>query len=124
MKYLRYLWSMYRPAFGVMIVRALQSSDYQVRPYLAWLKQTTDFSPTHKRSQLTGTGRLLLGALWLSMLLEIAAGILLIVMGAQGRVPGGIAFGSVLILLYPFAGAYGVTLPILFGRKAPIRKPL
>jgi UDP-N-acetylmuramoyl-tripeptide--D-alanyl-D-alanine ligase len=101
----------------------LQGSEYHAGPYLRWVNRTKDFSKVMHRRTLEPTrpARLLLLALRLGMLLEIAAGILLIYAGIRHDVPGGIAFGAALIIAYPFVWAYLVVIPLVMGRELSTR---
>lgn len=123
MSFLRSLWSMYRPAFATYLVYMLQSSEYQVKPYLAWLHRTKDFSRVMHRRHLVRTkaSRLLLLTLRLGMLLQLSAAVLLLYWGIDGTVPGGVWLGIIIMLLYPYVWAYAVALPLLIGRELIVK---
>jgi UDP-N-acetylmuramyl pentapeptide synthase len=124
MKYLRAFVSMYRPRFAETLVYMLQGVEYQVGPYIAWLRRTHDFSAVMYRRQLdhTKAARLLLLALWLGITIQVAAGIALIIMGVQGDIIGGVGFGAALIIAYPLVWAYVLVVPLIVGREL-IAKP-
>lgn len=111
--------SLYRPAYTTALVYMLQSSEYHVGPYLKWVWRTDDFSQVMRRRTLERTkpARLLLLALRLGILLQIAAGLLLVDAGLWHDLPGGVAFGIALIIIYPFVWAYLIVLPLLMGRE-------
>ncbi|HET9173787.1 MAG TPA: Mur ligase family protein [Candidatus Saccharimonadales bacterium] len=115
---------MYRPAFAATLVYMLQSTEYQVGPYVRWLHRTKDFSQVMHRRQLVPTkaARLLLLALRLGIILQLAVGAVLIYLGVQGSLPGGVLFGIAIVLLYPYVWAYAVAIPLFIGREF-IAKP-
>jgi UDP-N-acetylmuramoyl-tripeptide--D-alanyl-D-alanine ligase len=102
-----------------MLVYMLQSSEYQVGPYLKWLARTKDFTKVAHRRQLELTRRawLLLLTLRLGILLEILAGLGLIYLGVWHHLAGGVPFGAALIVIYPLLWAYLVMLPLELGRR-------
>ncbi|HXE09869.1 MAG TPA: Mur ligase family protein, partial [Verrucomicrobiae bacterium] len=116
---IRELLSIYRPSYPKALVYMLQSSEYQVKPYLVWVARTKDFTRVMRRRALMPTrpARLLLLALRSGMLLQIVAGLLLIYAGIWHNVPGGAAFGAALILAYPFVWAYVAVIPLILGRE-------
>jgi UDP-N-acetylmuramoyl-tripeptide--D-alanyl-D-alanine ligase len=116
---IRQLLSLYRPGYPTVLVYMLQTTEYQVGPYLEWLHRTKDFSDVTKRRTLDPTkrARLLLLALRVGITLQILAGLLLIYLGLKHHVAGGAAFGAALIIVYPFAWAYLIVLPLLAGRQ-------
>ncbi len=113
------LLSLYRPGYPSVLVYMLQASEYRVGPYLNWLWRTKDFSQVKKRRQLepTRAARLLLSALRLGMLLQIAAGLVLIYFGGWHHLAGGLALGAALIISYPVVWSHLVVLPLLMGRE-------
>lgn len=116
---IRELLSVYRPGYPKVLVYMLQGSEYRPGPYLQWLVRTTDFSRVMQRRTLEPTrpARLLLLALRLGILLQVAMGLLLVYAGIWHGVPGGWAFGAALIISYPFIWAYAVVVPLLIGRE-------
>jgi len=116
---MRKFTSLYRPSYAAALVYMLQSSEYQVGPYLRWIWRTEDFSSVMHRRQLEPTrpARLLLLALRLGMLVQILLGLLLIYLGGWHNLAGGIAFGLAVILIYPFLWAYLAVVPLLMGRE-------
>lgn len=113
------LISIYCPSYPKELVYMLQASEYRVGPYLSWLHRTDDFSKVMNRRTLQPTrpARLLLLALRLGMLIQIAAGLLLMYLGIRHGLPGGWAFGAALIIGYPFVWAYLVVVPLVLGRE-------
>jgi UDP-N-acetylmuramyl pentapeptide synthase len=111
--------SLYRPSYTTALIYMLQSTEYQTGPYLKWVRRTEDFSQVMRRRTLERTrpARLLLLALRLGIALQILAGLVLIYLGGWHNLPGGIALGIALIIVYPFAWAYLITLPLLAGRE-------
>lgn len=115
---MRNFLSPYLPSYPRTLVYMLQSTEYQVKPYLQWLARTKDFSHVMQRRTLqkTKATRLLLLALWLGIALELAAGLLLVYLGIWHNLAGGVAFGLALIVAYPFIWAYALVVPLLLGR--------
>ncbi len=116
---IRDLISVYRPGYAKTLVYMLQSTEYQTGPYLKWVNRTKNFSRVMHRRTLEPTrpARLLLLALRFGMLLQVAAGLLLVYAGGWHDVPGGIAFGLALLISYPFVWAYLAVVPLILGRE-------
>jgi UDP-N-acetylmuramoyl-tripeptide--D-alanyl-D-alanine ligase len=116
---IRQFMSLYRPSYPTVLVYMLQSSEYKTKPYLAWLHRTKDFSSVMQRRTLdrTRSARLLLTALRLGMVAELAIGILLICLGATHHLSGGIELGIALILIYPILWAYLLVFALVAGRQ-------
>ncbi len=113
------LTSLYRPSYAAALIYMLQSTEYQIRPYLRWVWRTDDFSGVmHRRTlERTRPAKLLLAALSLGMLVQIAAGLLLVYLGIWHNLTGGIAFGLAVLISYPFIWAYLIVLPLVLGRE-------
>lgn len=115
---IRNLLSLYWWRYPSALVYMLQSTEYQAKPYLVWYWQTTNFSKVTYRRELerTRAAKMLLWALRLGMLLEIAVGILLIALWHWRDFAGGWQFGLALILAYPIIWAHLAVLPLMLGR--------
>lgn len=115
---IRSLISMYLPSFPATVIYMLQSVEYQPKPYLKWLWRTNDFTQVIKRRSLdrTKAARLLLLAVRLGMVLQIALGVWLIYLGLYEDFVGGVAFGLAAIIAYPLTWAHLVIVPLLLGR--------
>jgi UDP-N-acetylmuramoyl-tripeptide--D-alanyl-D-alanine ligase len=112
------LTSLYLPGYAKTLVYMLQSTEYQIGPYIKWVHRTKDFTTVAYRRELVRTqaARGLLYSLRLGILIQILAGVALIILGINKTVAGGIFFGVILILLYPFVWAYLLTAPLILGR--------
>lgn len=112
------LFSMYRPAYVSTLVYMLQSTEYQVKPYLKWYWRTNDFSMVAKRRSLdrTRAAKLLELALSLGIITQIFTGLALIFLGWRGDVQEGIVLGLAVIVAYPVVWAHLITFPLLLGR--------
>jgi UDP-N-acetylmuramoyl-tripeptide--D-alanyl-D-alanine ligase len=110
--------SVYLPGYPTVLVYMLQSVEYEEKPYLKWVWRTKDYTAVMKRRTLdrTRAARLLLLALRLGILLEIAAGGLLIYLGLARDLVGGVAFGAALIVIYPLVWAHLLVVPLVLGR--------
>ena len=115
---MRGLISLYLPSYPTVLVYMLQNTEYQAGPYLRWYWRTKDYSDVMKRRTLdrTKAASLLLLALRLGMLLQIAAGLLLIYLGLWQHVVGAAAFGAAVIVAYPVVWAHLLVVPLTMGR--------
>lgn len=123
------LLSLYAPGYARVVVYMLQSTEYQVRPYLKWYWRTRNFDRVMRRRSLepTRAARLLLMALRIGMLLQVLAGLGLLVLWRQGIVVNGWLLALSLLLSYPVVWAHLIVLPLLLGRifiKLPKEKRL
>ncbi|HET8669113.1 MAG TPA: Mur ligase family protein [Candidatus Saccharimonadales bacterium] len=115
---IRGLLSLYWWRYPEALVYMLQSNEYQVRPYLKWYWQTTDFSQVTYRRVLeyTKAARLILWALRVGMTLQLVAGFILLALWQWKGLEGGWQFGLALILAYPLVWAHVVAIPLALGR--------
>lgn len=115
---IRGLLSLYWWKYPQALVYMLQNTDYQVKPYMRWYWHTNDFSQVMYRRTLdmTRAARLLVLALRAGMLLQIAAGLMLIVLWLWNDLTGGLYFGLALLLSYPIVWAHAVVVPLWAGR--------
>lgn len=122
---IRQIVSPYLPSYPKTLVYMLQACEYKIKPYLKWLNRAKDFSQVSYRRELNKTkaARGLLYALRLGILVEFLVGALLIYLGITGKLSGGIEFGAVLIIIYPFLWAYLLAFLIVAGRYF-INQPL
>jgi UDP-N-acetylmuramyl pentapeptide synthase len=116
---IREILSVYTPGYPRVLTYMLQSSEYRAGPYLKWVFRTKDFGTVMRRRTLQPTrpARLLLLALKTGMLLQIAAGLLLMYLGAWHDLTGGVAFGLAIIIAYPFVWAVLAVVPLALGRE-------
>jgi len=112
------LLGLYSPRYPTVLVYMLQNTEYRVGPYLKWYWQTQNFNKVMYRRHLEPTkpARLLRLAVYAGILTEIATGVLLILLGLDDRLTGGVAFGVAVIVAYPVLWAHLVALPLVFGR--------
>lgn len=115
---LRGLFSLYSWHYPVALVYMLQNTEYRLGPYLRWFWQTSHFERVMYRRTLdrTKAARLLLLALRLGMLAQLAAGIWLVVLGLQDDFSGLTAIGAALVIAYPVVWAHLVVAPLVLGR--------
>lgn len=115
---IRAILSLYSPGYPNALVYMLQSTEYQIPPYLKWYWRTTNFAAVAKRRQLepTRSAILLLRSLRLGMALQVAIGLVLIQKGLNDSLVGGIQLGIAAIISYPVLWAHAVILPLLLGR--------
>lgn len=115
---MNYFLSIFSPYYPKVLVYMLQSTEYQVKPYLKWWRRTKDFSKVAYRRQLepTKAARLLLMALSVAMATQALLGFFFIWYGSsQGHLLSSV-IGLALLVSYPFIWAILVTLPLTLGR--------
>ena len=115
---LKSLLSLYSWRYPAAVVYMLQSTEYQVRPYLRWYWQTNNFSQVMYRRVLdpTKAARLLLLAMRLGIIVQLLVGLGLIAGWQWGHLTGGLYFGLAVIVSYPLIWAHAITLPLVLGR--------
>lgn len=115
---IRRLLGLYSWRYPMVLVYMLQNTEYQLGPYLKWYWQTNDFSNVMYRRKLhrTGPARLLLLAVRLGIIVEVAVGLLLIWLWLQNNFAGGLAFGLAALIAYPVVWAHLAALPLELGR--------
>lgn len=109
---------MYSLRYPTVLVYMLQNTEYHVGPYLRWFWQTSRFDKVMYRRALdrTKAARLLLLAVRLGIALQVALGVFLVILGINGTMTGGVAFGIAVIISYPAVWAHVVTVPLVLGR--------
>lgn len=120
---MRGLFSLYSWRYPTVLVYMLQNTEYHVGPYLKWYWQTIRFDRVMYRRQLERTrpARLLLLALRLGILLQLAIGGWLMYQGLNGTLVSGVAFGAAVVIAYPVVWAHLVVLPLELGRLLLIK---
>lgn len=99
-----------------VVAYMLQSTEYEVGPYLRWYWRTQDFSKVMRRRTLdmTRRARLLLTAVRIGMALQAALGLALLIAGIRNPAYAGIAFfGAALLVSYPVVWAHLIVVPLL-----------
>jgi len=111
--------SMYLPSYPKVLVYMLQSTEYQVEPYLKWFWRTKDFSNVMQRRELdeTKVARMLLMVLRIGIVIQVLIALALIYLGLWQGLVGGLAFGLAIIVIYPVLWAHLLILPLLLGRE-------
>lgn len=119
----RGLLSIYSLRFPRVIAYMLQSTEYQVGPYLRWFWQTTNFSSVMYRRQLDPTrpARLLMLALRIGIGAQLLIGLFCLYLWHWQDTPGMLYFGLAIIISYPLVWAHVVALPLELGRLFIIR---
>lgn len=110
--------SSFLPSYATALVYMLQSTEYQVKPYLNWYRRVGNFRTVAKRRSLdlTGAAKLLLAAARIGIGVHILIALALLLFGGMNGnwvVVGG---AMVLFLIYPKTWAYAIVMPIFFGR--------
>jgi len=120
---IRSLFNLYSWRFPTIIVYMLQNTEYYAAPYLKWFWHTSHFERVMYRRTLhrTKAARLLLMAVRLGVLLQLALGLGLIYWWWFYGFTGGLAFGLCLLVAYPIVWAHLVVLPLVLGRFFIVR---
>jgi UDP-N-acetylmuramoyl-tripeptide--D-alanyl-D-alanine ligase len=115
---MRGIVSLYSWRYPKTVIYMLQSSEYEVWPYLKWYWQTTDFSRVSKRRTLKPTrpARLLLLAIYGGQLLTLLIGLTLVLLYVAHGTEGAAAFGLALIIASPLLWAQLIVVPLILGR--------
>ncbi len=121
--------SCYLPSYPKALVYMLQSTEYAVRPYLAWYWRTRNFKAVaHRRKlELTRPAKLLLLGLMFGIALQVLLGAVLLFVGWRENNGWLLAIGALVVLTYPVVWAHLVVVPLLLGRLfiiAPKQKRL
>lgn len=112
------LLSAYLPSYPATLVYMLQSSEYQINPYLSWYWRVNDFRSVMYRRQLVRTKAavLLLVALTLGICAQIMASVLLIWLWNNHGFIYGWQLGIVFFLSYPVVWAHLIVVPLALGK--------
>ena len=108
---------MYRPAFARTVVYMLQAVEYSPANFVRWFWRTSDFSRTAYRRQLIPTrpARLLLLAFRAGALIEIAAAVILAVVGISNDSASQIVLAAAVFMITPVLWAHLILLPLVTG---------
>lgn len=117
MKTVRLFLELYHFSFVKTVVYMLQTSEYQIEPYLKWLWRTQDFGKVMYRRRLDATRRakLLLLALGACTYGTMAVGAAAAGFGA-GNSSALLFFGLAIIVVAPLLWAHLIALPLLLAR--------
>jgi UDP-N-acetylmuramyl pentapeptide synthase len=118
-KTIKSLRVLYSPEYMKTIAYMLQSSEYQIGPYLKWFWRTQDFSKVRNRRELdkTPVARAILSTLNAGVFLEVALGIVLIILSINHTI---IVYswilGVAIIVAYPVIWAHLICLPVSLAK--------
>lgn len=112
------LLSMFSTTYAVTIIYMLQSTEYQVMPYLRWYWRTNNFSTVTKRRQLerTSFALLLLWVLRLGLLIEILVGLSVLIVSVTRNSIIGCLLSVFIITIAPVLWAHLIAVIVLLGR--------
>ena len=110
--------SFFGPSYPKTLVYMLQSTEYEVGPYLKWYWRTNNFKEVAHRRTLDKTRRatLLVIGLRIGMLVQIIAGIIVLVQGIRLSHASDIYFGVAILLAYPVLWAHLIVIPLSIAR--------
>jgi UDP-N-acetylmuramyl pentapeptide synthase len=110
--------SFFGPTYPKTLAYMLQSTEYQVKPYLAWYWRTNNFKDvSHRRSlDKTRRARLLVAGLRIGIALQIIVGVIVLIQGIQKDQLSDIYFGIAILLAYPVIWAHLIVIPLLVAR--------
>ncbi len=120
---IRGLLSLYSWRYPAVLVYMLQNTEYQVLPYLNWYWHTVHFEQVMYRRQLdrTRAARMLLLAMRLGILSQLVLGAVVLLLGIDGELTGGTAFGLAILISYPVLWAHLIVLPLEIGRLCIVK---
>ncbi len=114
--------SRYKLSYPKTIAYMLQASEYNIRDYLLWYRDTDDFSRVEKRKRFVGTlkGRLLLLTAWLIAIFFLIAAVFFFFL-----VSGWVRYLLPLLILIfiPHLVAYGVIVPLVVAQLL-VQRPI
>ena len=112
------LSSFFGPSYPKTIAYMLQSTEYEVKPYLAWYWRTNNFKEVANRRTLDTTRRakLLVAGLRIGMLLQIVVGLLVLAQGIRMQQISDMYFGIAILLSYPVIWAHIIVIPLTIAR--------
>jgi UDP-N-acetylmuramyl pentapeptide synthase len=104
---------------ATVIAYMLQSTEYEVGPYLKWYWRTQNFAQVTRRRVLNETRRasLLRDVLRVGMILQVALGLALVIASSRNSgYPELMYFGIALLISYPVVWAHLVVVPLLLAK--------
>lgn len=112
------LLSLYSPGYAQAVIYMLQSTEYQVVPYLRWYWRTRDFNNVMRRRNLepTRAARMLVLGVRAGMLLQIIGGVMLLGLWSQGTLVNGWLVALSVLISYPVVWANVIVIPLLLAR--------
>lgn len=115
---LKDLLTMYSPSYPTVLVYMLQSTEYQVKPYLRWYGQIANFNMVMRRRKLDKTiaARLLVVSVRLGIALHIFACVMLVVTAKRSGFTPTYWYAGALLVSYPVVWAYALVIPLIVGR--------
>ncbi len=116
---IRRLASQYGIKYATTIVYMLQSTEYQVRPYLAWYRRVDNFGKVMKRRKFAKTkaARILRAGMVCGMLFQIGLATLLFLFGSSKGELVLQALGVLIALASPQVWARLIIMPLWAGKK-------
>ena len=121
---MKYYWTRFSFNYPTVIAYMLQSSEYNLGEYFAWLKRTSDFRKVMKRRRLdyTKKARLLLLMIWsMSVIIYFCLLDCLVLSFIAGNYTL-MSLSVIFMLLVPLVVAYLIALPLWVG-KILIQRP-
>ncbi len=115
---LKSLLGVYSFKFVKTVIYMLQTSEYQMSPYLRWLWRTNDFARVTYRKNLVMTrpAKLLLAVMQVGLLLQLTGAIILGVWSLSTSNFGFLPLAVALLVSAPIVWAHLIVLPLLLGR--------
>lgn len=107
---IRSLLSLYSWQYARALVYMLQSSEYHAGEYLRWYWRTTEFTRIIRNRLIIETpkSKRLVWIVRIGVLIQIAAGLALIILWGRYDLVGGGQFGLALVLSYPIVWAHAL----------------
>ena len=110
--------SFFGPSYPKTLTYMLQSTEYEVGPYLSWYWRTNNFGEVAHRRTLAKTlrAKLLSAGLSIGMLIQIVIAIIILIQGIKLQRSSDIYFGIALLLSYPVVWAHVIVIPLTMAR--------
>lgn len=121
MKNIRGLLSLYSASYPTAIVRMLQRSNFRAVSFLETYWQTNNFLAVSKPPLTKGYRRLVV-LVWVGILAQVVASVVLIWRYFADGAAGGLAFGLAFIVSYPVVWAHVLALLAAFWRLSQPKK--
>lgn len=115
--------SLYGFRHAKIVAYMMQSTEYQVVPYLRWYWRTQNFSHVMKRRSLDATlpARMIVLFVGCGMLLQLGTGAVLSYVGLSSGESYYLYFGLAALFSYPIVWSHLIVLPILLSDPIIIR---
>ncbi len=112
------LLSLYNIKFPKVITYMIQASEYDYKNYFMWLNRVKDYNKVNNRKQLVKTkaSDLILRILYGLIIIQILAGLTVVVLGFFKVIIGGEYYGLAIIISYPIIWPYFMVIALFLAQ--------